>query len=123
MASSPVELVLAKLPEAKRNQKGWNVQCPAHEDRRPSLSIAEGDDGRALLHCHAGCTAEQITEALGLTLADLMPPSSAKRRGKTHNGERRPRHVKAPGPVPTGQGKSFNTARDAVAEADHVQQR
>jgi len=118
MACSPLELVLAKLPEAKRTRKGWNVRCPVHEDRRPSLSIAEGDDGRALLHCHAGCTAEQITEALGLTLADLMPPSSAKRHGKTPNGERRPRHVKAPAPVPTGQGKSFETAHEAVASLE-----
>ena len=51
---TPVERVLSKLPEAKRNGKGWHARCPAHDDRQPSLSIAEGDDGRALMHCHAG---------------------------------------------------------------------
>ncbi|MEW6249649.1 MAG: DUF3987 domain-containing protein [Planctomycetota bacterium] len=37
------------------------------------MSVAGGADGRALLHCHAGCTPEAITAALGLTLANLMP--------------------------------------------------
>ena len=52
------------------------MQCPAHEDRKPSLSITEGDDGRALVKCHAGCTAEAVCDAVGLKLADLMPADS-----------------------------------------------
>lgn len=75
--STPVELVLSKLPDAKRNCKGWVARCPAHDDRQPSLSIDEGDDGRVLLHCHAGCTAQAIVEAVGLNLADLMPDTPA----------------------------------------------
>ena len=96
----------------------WQRGTESVEPPDTQPAVAEGDDGRALLHCHAGCTAEQITEALGLTLADLMPPSSAKRHGKTPNGERRPRHVKAPAPVPTGQGNGFKTAREAVASLE-----
>jgi hypothetical protein len=34
--------------------------CPAHDDRAPSLSISEGDDGRTLLKCHAGCSTADI---------------------------------------------------------------
>lgn len=106
MVTSPIELVLAKLPDAKRNQKGWIARCPAHEDRNPSLSIATGADGRALLRCHAGCTVEAIVNALGLTLADLMPrPSSSGVRNK----------AKASFPSPTKQTKFFGTAHDAVA--------
>jgi hypothetical protein len=41
--------------------------CPAHKDRKPSLSIAKGSDGRVLLYCHAGCKYESIVEALGLS--------------------------------------------------------
>lgn len=38
--------------------------CPAHDDRTPSLSLADGADGRLLLHCHAGCTFTDIQAAL-----------------------------------------------------------
>ena len=72
---TPVELLLSKLPDARRNCKGWVARCPAHDDRHASLSVAEGDAGRALVYCHAGCTAEVITAALGLKMADLMPPN------------------------------------------------
>ena len=54
------------------------ARCPAHEDANPSLSISEGNDGRALLHCHAGCSADAIVGALGLTLAELMPDTGAR---------------------------------------------
>lgn len=74
---TPIELVLSKLPDAKRDGQGWHARCPAHDDRRPSLSIAEGDDGRALVKCHAGCTPQAIVEAVGLTMADLMPTNSS----------------------------------------------
>lgn len=74
--SPAIDRVLAALPDRKRNGRGWAAKCPAHEDQRASMSIAKGDDGRALLHCHAGCAPEAITAALGLTLADLMPPRS-----------------------------------------------
>lgn len=38
--------------------------CPAHEDRQPSLSLADGADGRLLVKCHAGCTYDAIRAAL-----------------------------------------------------------
>lgn len=105
---TPVELLLSKLPHAKRNSKGWAAGCPAHEDKRPSLSVSEGEGGRALVHCHAGCTPEEITAALGLRLADLMPetparPSPAPKRKPT---------AKAPTPA------TFPTAAEAVAELE-----
>jgi hypothetical protein len=103
---TPVELVVSKLPDPKRNNKGWTAHCPAHEDKNPSLSISEGDAGRALVHCHAGCTPAAITAALGLTLKDLMPakalPQSKRARKLT---------AKA--------GEMFATADDALAVLDH----
>lgn len=50
-------------------------RCPAHEDRNPSLSWTLGEDGRILVNCHAGCTAEAIVAALGFEMADLFPPT------------------------------------------------
>lgn len=47
------------------------AQCPAHEDRRPSLSISQGDRG-ATLKCHSGCTVEEVMAALGVTWIDLF---------------------------------------------------
>ena len=42
----------------------WLAQCPAHADRTPSLSIADRDNGRVLLHCFAGCDARDVIAAL-----------------------------------------------------------
>ena len=86
-ATSPLELVLSKLPSAKRSGKGWTAQCPAHDDHSPSLAINEGDDARALVKCFAGCTAESIVDAMGLTMRDLMPDDGVfrrERRAQTH---------------------------------------
>ena len=51
----------------------WLACCPAHEDRSPSLSIRELDDGRILIHDFAGCDTEAVLDSLGLTMADLFP--------------------------------------------------
>ena len=46
----------AALLNARRIGQGkWQGRCPAHADRSPSLSVAEGQDGRVLVHCFAGC--------------------------------------------------------------------
>jgi hypothetical protein len=74
---APIERLLATLPDAKRTGNGWSARCPAHDDRRASLSIGEGEDGRALVKCHAGCTVDAICGAVGLRVADLMPPADA----------------------------------------------
>lgn len=113
---NPVEVILNKLPYARRNGRGWMARCPAHEDRRPSLSISQGEDGRVLMHCHAGCTPEAVTEALGLNLRDLMPPCPV-----SSNQTASPRSASRT----TGTGKGsrgtptvFNTAAEAVAELE-----
>jgi hypothetical protein len=69
-ALTPAEF--ATRLHARRSARGWLARCPAHDDRSPSLSIAEGDDGRILLHCFAGCSLESIVAALGLTMRDLF---------------------------------------------------
>ncbi len=54
-------------------------QCPAHEDRRPSLSVNQGDRG-AVLHCHAGCRTEEVLAALELEVSDLFDEPRANGR-------------------------------------------
>lgn len=38
--------------------------CPAHGDTRPSLTLADADDGRLLLNCKAGCAFLSILDAI-----------------------------------------------------------
>ena len=53
------------------------------------MTLKQGDTG-ALLKCHAGCSPEAITNALGLTMADLFDaPRAQERRAST--GKRRER--------------------------------
>jgi hypothetical protein len=51
----------------------WLARCPAHEDRRASLSIKETDDGRTLVHCFALCRADEVIGAVGLDWSALFP--------------------------------------------------
>ncbi len=112
---TPVERLLAKLPEAKQSGKGWSARCPAHEDRRASLSISQGDNGGALLHCHTGCEPAAVVAAIGLTLADLMPLNAVNVNGIG----RTPKKSGVPlTPNRKPAGKTFATARDAVAELE-----
>ena len=38
-----------------------------------AVELAEGDDGQALIHCHAGCSVESICAGMGIEQADLFP--------------------------------------------------
>jgi hypothetical protein len=69
----PLGVVLAKAGRTQRAGRGLLARCPAHRDGTPSLSINTGEDGRVLLNCHAGCNAEAIVAAWGLSLVDLFP--------------------------------------------------
>lgn len=96
--SPGLEQVLRALGDRglRRNGKGWQARCPAHDDSRASLSINEGTDGRALLHCHAGCDTAVVVSGLGLKLADLMPPrteAGPRPKGAVGDNPRRPRVV------------------------------
>ena len=50
----------------------WMACCPAHDDRTPSLQIKQAND-RVLIHCHAGCGAVEVLEAVGLDWSVLYP--------------------------------------------------
>ncbi len=51
---------------------GYVAVCPAHEDNEASLGITEGDDGRILLQCYAGCETKSIVDAMELRMSDLF---------------------------------------------------
>lgn len=74
-----IRALLSRLDGVRPCCGGYVALCPAHDDRNPSLSIAQGDDGRILLHCHAGCDFNKVLMALGLSARDLFPPRRFRR--------------------------------------------
>jgi hypothetical protein len=92
-------LLLDRLDRVKQTGLGrWVSRCPAHEDRSPSLSIREVDDGKVLIRCFAGCGAIDVLDALGLEWASLFPEG---------------RHQDAP------PSQSTIPARDLLVVLDH----
>jgi hypothetical protein len=82
MSSPQVENVLKRLHKVRRTGNQWDAACPCRaDDNNPSVSVGEGADGRALIHCHRGdgCDTGQICDALGLTINDLFPPPEEPR--------------------------------------------
>ena len=71
----PLQNVLDRLERVKDHGAYFMALCPAHADRNPSLEVRLGDTGNVLLHCHAGCTFEEVVDALRLKPADLFPDS------------------------------------------------
>lgn len=94
------------------------AQCPAHDDRNPSLSVT-GIEGSVLLYCHAGCATAAVVEALGITMADLFD----NRRDTTYEypGGRRV-HRKADKSFPQSGNKDDRSLyrADRLGEARHV---
>ena len=74
--------ILHLFKNVKRAGDGWAARCPTHDDQRNSLSIADGNNGRILLHCHAnaGCTYAGIVQAAGVMLHN---GNSSEPRGKS----------------------------------------
>lgn len=70
-----IEDFLDRLEGVRPAGSGYVAECPAHEDRNASLSVGEGEDGRILLNCHAGCTEsgpKPVLDALELQPRDLF---------------------------------------------------
>jgi hypothetical protein len=53
----------ALLKKPQKTPTGWKACCPAHDDKNPSLFLADGRDGLALV-CYAGCSYRDIALAL-----------------------------------------------------------
>ncbi len=117
-ASSFVSLLDSRSLKPQRNAQGWMARCPAHEDRRASLSVSEGQDGRILLRCHAGCETENICAALGIKVADLFPEATSA-RSSSSNG--RKDKSKAPDGASNGKAAVFRARIGGLsaARADH----
>ncbi|MPZ44520.1 MAG: DNA primase [Betaproteobacteria bacterium] len=76
-------ILLGRLDGVRHTGPGrWLARCPAHDDRRASLSIRELDDGRVLIHCFAECRTEHVLARVGLEFGDLYPTRPSTARGE-----------------------------------------
>ncbi len=77
-----IEKVISRLDKVKSaGANKWIACCPAHLDKSPSLAISETSDGVVLIKCWAGCSANDVVQAIGLQLRDLFPGNTKRRRG------------------------------------------
>src|SRR5215211_6234974 len=89
----PLQRVLERLSSVEPQGDGYRARCPCPDhgkgrgDRNPSLSLKEGDDGRALINCFAGCNNLDIVYALGLKMADLFERHSSTKGVKANPSE------------------------------------
>ncbi|MEJ5342802.1 MAG: AAA family ATPase [Thermogutta sp.] len=121
MAGEPIAKVLNALERidarglVTKQGERWQFPCPAHEDRKPSLSVTRNPDGTVLIHCHAGCSTETVLAALGLTVKDLFPNAQ-----EIHPREQKITSRKNPAPGKNiserqnTNGKAYATAREAL---------
>ena len=80
--SANLDNLLSRLQKVRKNGKDYMACCPSHQDRSPSLTIAEKEDGRVLIHCFAGCSPDEVLGAIGLELKDVMPENVGFHRRK-----------------------------------------
>ncbi len=99
---TPIEKVLSRLPGHRTAGDGFKACCPSHEDRNPSLSIREADDGTVLLKCFGGCPTPRIVSDLELNMTDLFPTP------------REPSWPANLSPKPQSEPRNFASADDAI---------
>lgn len=75
--------LLQRFKNPKPTTGGYQACCPAHDDRKASLSIKQGDRG-VVLFCHAGCETREVCAAVGIEIKDLFDEPLEKVNG--HHG-------------------------------------
>lgn len=65
-------------PEGMISQ--YMAKCPAHDDKKASLSVGESREGKTVIYCQAGCDTVDVLNAMGLTKADLFDNSQKPER-------------------------------------------
>jgi hypothetical protein len=81
---------LTRALSGRWSGSGGTARCPGHDDHDPSLSVSDGQDGKLLIHCFAGCHQNTVWAAL-------------QARGLVERAEDRPaprRRPQRPQPVP-----------------------
>jgi RecA/RadA recombinase len=80
---APIDVLLARINGVKKSGKGFMCSCPAHGGH-DCLSVEE-KDGRVLVHCFAGCSAQEVVESVDLRLSDLFADSLNPDRARDYS--------------------------------------
>lgn len=101
-----------------RKSQGYMARCPNHDDKNPSLSIRETENGRILLHCFAtSCTDDRdvyaaVESKLGLDPGTLGGPGAGYEPAARTDSVRNTRKDFEPiVPVPTDAPKFATGSR------------
>ncbi|HEY1687185.1 MAG TPA: AAA family ATPase [Tepidisphaeraceae bacterium] len=98
MATDPITDLVSRLEGVKQAGDGYSAKCPAHDDRNASLSVRRGNNGGAVVYCHAGCTLDAICSAISISKADLFVR-------KDNRGNAARRHVTETYPYVDAEGE------------------
>lgn len=78
-----VHELLQRFRGVRKRQWGWQCICPAHDDRRTSLTVRLADrTNDVLLKCHAGCGYDAILQAAGLNRTDCYGERGTRPMGE-----------------------------------------
>ena len=102
---------IVKSLGGRQNGEGYMCRCPAHDDRTPSLSVSEAEDGTVLFYCFAGCSQAEVMDAL--TRQGLWNGSGAAMRhvGLKHKINRRSTKPRSTPKLPDNRRTALNIWR------------
>lgn len=95
--SKPLEKILERAENVRQDAGGYLVSCPnpdhgqSRGDREPSVSVSEGNDGRVLVHCFAGCEKKSVVAGWGLAMSDLFEKNSGRRFNMSNSNHKQER--------------------------------
>lgn len=78
MTTTPAEKVLSLVRHRRTGPHTWMFHIPTRDDKHPSGTLRELEDGTLLLHDFGGDSTAEILAAIGLDLSDLYPEKPAE---------------------------------------------
>lgn len=89
------EEILSRFKIEKRNGDKVQCKCPCHDDKKASMTITN-NNGKILIHCHAGCSTDDILSSVGLTYSDLhLDDIDISDKWKNYVESRAKKHIEA----------------------------
>ena len=78
---------IAEALGGRKSGNGYMCCCPAHDDKNPSLWVADGDRAKVVVKCFSGC--EFVEVARALEAKGLWPKDDNKEEWKKKKAQER----------------------------------
>ena len=117
--------LLERFPHVVNEGHNMVVNCPAHDDQRPSLALAVTNEGRLLMTCRAGCETKDVLEQLGMQERDLFQWTAPEQLITTQPDQVGPAEIAAVAAYVDATSKRLRDQRtdDARLAAEYVERR